>query len=78
MQQAQQDAKTMMELGRIARVAVFIEYSEVATVHVNGYLEQVIDIEESIGKGSMTLDTSSTQIIASMNEVNRNVAQFKL
>lgn len=49
-----------------------------ATEHVNDYLTQIINIAEQTEKGSQTLDENSQQIIASMNEVNSNVAQFKL
>ena len=59
-------------------VSVQTQEQKTATAHVNGYLEQIIDIAEQTAKGSMTLDTNSTQIIASMDEVNQNVAQFKL
>lgn len=54
------------------------QQQKTATLHVNDYLTQIIDIAEQTAKGSMALDSNSTQIIASMDEVNRNVAQFKL
>lgn len=49
-----------------------------ATVHVNGYLTQIIEIAEQTAQGSKLLDNHSTEVIASMGEVNHKVAQFRL
>ena len=49
-----------------------------ATEHVNGYLREIIEIAEQTSVGSQQLDSNSQNVIASMNEVNLKVEQFKI